>query len=275
MKNIQTSLILRTKVTSDPDPPRIFWCATGPLSFLPLHAAGLYTKTEKGHKIFDYVTSSYTPTVTALLDPPRSGPSDFQGLLAVSQPSTPGQSRLPGTVEEVSVVAGHANAHPFRHLSDSAATVAAVKESMKERSWLHLACHAVQHRTEPIKSAFCLYDGMLELAEIIRNPLPHAQFAFLSACQTATGDEKLSDEAVHLAAGMSLAGYRSVIATMWSIRDADGPLVADKVYSYLLDGSKVDSTRSAHALHHAVAALRAQVGEKDFLSWVPFIHMDL
>ena len=43
--------------------------------------------------------------------------------------------------------------------------------------------------------------------------------AFLSACQKSTGDGRLSEEAVHLAAGMLAAGYRGVIATMWLIRD--------------------------------------------------------
>jgi len=42
----------------------------------------------------------------------------------------------------------------------------------------------------------------LKLSEIISMSLPRANLAFLSACQTATGAEDLSDEAVHLAAGM-------------------------------------------------------------------------
>ncbi|KAI0082963.1 hypothetical protein BDY19DRAFT_981531, partial [Irpex rosettiformis] len=53
--------------------------------------------------------------------------------------------------------------------------------------------------------------------------LPNADLAVLSACQTATGDEKLSEEAVHLAAGMLNIGYKSVIGTMWSISDYIAP----------------------------------------------------
>ncbi|CAG8732300.1 1071_t:CDS:2, partial [Acaulospora colombiana] len=55
--------------------------------------------------------------------------------------------------------------------------------------------------------ALILEDGHLTLEEIIRLDLPKAQFAFLSACQTTTGDEKLSEEAVHIAGGMLLAGF--------------------------------------------------------------------
>jgi CHAT domain-containing protein len=41
--------------------------------------------------------------------------------------------------------------------------------------------------------------------------------AFLSACETARGDEKIPDEALHLAATPLSAGYRSVVATMWYV----------------------------------------------------------
>jgi CHAT domain-containing protein len=45
--------------------------------------------------------------------------------------------------------------------------------------------------------------------------LGDAFFAFLSACETAKGDHDYADEAVHLAASMLFAGFKSVIATMW------------------------------------------------------------
>jgi CHAT domain-containing protein len=39
--------------------------------------------------------------------------------------------------------------------------------------------------------------------------------AFLSACETAKGDGKTPDEAMHLAASLLFAGFRGVVATMW------------------------------------------------------------
>jgi CHAT domain-containing protein len=103
-----------------------------------------------------------------------------------------------------------------------------------------------------------------------------AALAFLSACETAMGDDILPEEAVHLAAGMLAIGYRSVIGTMWSIRDGDAPLVADEVYAQLArhDKAPEDDARSrvAYALHKAVGRLREEVGETDFLSWIPFVH---
>jgi CHAT domain-containing protein len=87
----------------------------------------------------------------------------------------------------------------FHTLEGQEATVKSVIKGMEAHSWVHLACHAVQDTVEPTKSAFCLHDRHLELSTIITVTFPHADFAFLSACQTATGDVKLSEEAVHLA----------------------------------------------------------------------------
>jgi CHAT domain-containing protein len=160
-------------------------------------------------------------------------------------------------------------------LEGSEAVVESVLEGMDVHSWVHLACHGVQDTVEPTRSAFCLHDGPLELSTIITKSFPHADFAFLSACQTATGDEKLSEEAVHLAAGMMLAGYCGVIATMWSIQDDDAPVVAGHVYDQLFDNTEPDSSKAALALRHAVKSLRQQTGDSAFLSWVPFIHIGI
>ena len=158
-------------------------------------------------------------------------------------------------------------------MEESAVCVNNLLKIREINSWFYLVCNSIQKTSEPTKSALCLYDGHLELSTIITKSFPHAEFAFLSACQTASGDENLSEESIHLAAGMMLAGYCSVIATMWSIRDENAPVIADKVYSDLFGQAEPDSAKAAVALHHAVRGLRQQVGDLDFLSWVPFIHV--
>jgi CHAT domain-containing protein len=85
---------------------------------------------------------------------------------------------------------------------------------------------------------------------------PHAELAFLSACPTATGDERIADESVHLAAGISLAGYRGVIATMWSINDSDAPQIAEDVYTRILKGGRPNRKEAAYTLHDAVKRLK-------------------
>ena len=90
----------------------------------------------------------------------------------------------------------------------------------------------------------------------MKQSFSHAELAFLSACQTAKGDSELPEEAIHLAAGMLMAGYGSVVGTMWSIRDDDAPIVAEKFYTYLIGEAGGDSTKAAYALHNAVGHLR-------------------
>jgi CHAT domain-containing protein len=162
-------------------------------------------------------------------------------------------------------------------LEDAEATTDKVKTEMKARNWVHFACHGIQDADEPLKSGVHLHDGRLELLEIMREQISNPEFAFLSACQTSKGDLKLSDEVVHLAAGMLAAGYRGVVGTMWSISDMHGPEFATEFYKYLLaeKGSKgLDSTRAAYALDHAVRKVRESLGDGDaaFLTWVPYVH---
>ncbi|QRV90289.1 CHAT domain protein [Ceratobasidium sp. AG-Ba] len=250
--------------------PHITWCTTGAMSFLPLHAAGLYDGLSPNTS--DIVVSSYTPTLTALLF--HKSPSSTQsGLLAVGQAASLGQAPLPKTVDELQMIARYSSVTPYHELEGTSAAVDATLAAMQAHSWVHLACHAVQYRSNPSQSAFYLHDGVLTLEEITRRQFKHKGLAFLSACQTATGDDGLPDEATHLAAGMLIAGYPSIIATMWWIMDEDAPLIADIVYSELLKDGKMDHTRSARALHKAVEVLRERIGEKNFQRWAPFIHM--
>jgi CHAT domain len=269
--------VICSKASDMSEPPRIWWCATGPLAFLPIHAAGIYgNSATAGLNISDYVVSSYTPTINALIKASENYKMrpKFQGLLAVIQPNTPGQSALPNTYTELQYIQQQACNFGVQSLEGSAALVENVVKGMESCSWIHLACHAVQNTAEPTQSAFCLHDGHLELSMIITKSFAHADLAFLSACQTATGDEGLSEESVHLAAAMMLAGYRGVIATIWSIKDEDAPVIADQVYSDLFS-KEPDSTRAALALHRAVKHFRQQVGDSMFLSWVPFIHVGM
>ncbi|TFK33876.1 CHAT domain-containing protein, partial [Crucibulum laeve] len=145
------------------------------------------------------------------------------------------------------------------------ATVRLVLQEMKMSSWVHLACHAAQDTFNPMSSGFYVHDGCLELSTLIQTQFQQADFAFLSSCETSTGDEDLPNEAVHLAAGMLSAGYCSVIATMWAIDDSYTSSLAQDVYSYMLQrrdeyqGPK--SIHAAYALHHAVQLLKTKIGD--------------
>jgi CHAT domain-containing protein len=248
------------------------------LSFLPLHAAGDYSSDNLGSKLTDYATLTYIPSLKALIHAIDSLPALNQKLqiLAVAQPSIKGHQSLPGVLDELHCISEWKSEQiEVSTLTGSEVTTQKVKEEMTRVDWVHFACHGVQNIHEPNESALLIADtSQLTLSDIIKLN-PHSKgLAFLSACQTATGDEVLADEALHLAAGMLFSGYQGVIATMWSIADRDAPLVARDVYNHLLTDPQPDVQKAADALHYAVSNLQAS-SPKSFLSWVPFIHIGI
>ncbi|KAF6759603.1 CHAT domain-containing protein [Ephemerocybe angulata] len=268
-------------------PPRLWWCPTGALSFLPLHAAGIYRGPNQ-ESVNDYAVSSYTPTITALTDRVKNNhliDSTASGLFLTSHPSVSNAPAIPGTTREVRSIYERAKESGVDalKLEGDDMTVAQCLEHMQAFSCIHLACHGSQNAAEPLKSRFLFHNGSLELGTILKSNLKHADLAFLSACQTSTGKETLSDEAVHLAAGMLAAGYRRVVGTMWSIGDKAGQDVATSFYEYLFtrrgdnDIADFDGTHSAVALHHATQALRISLddSERSLLTWIPFVHFGL
>jgi hypothetical protein len=87
-------------------PPRLWWCPTGPLTELPLHAAGLYRGRERTENAMYRVCSSYIPTVRALLEARKAAPprGDDSELLIVANPRAPGVSPLPAAERESAAI---------------------------------------------------------------------------------------------------------------------------------------------------------------------------
>ncbi|KAJ2928270.1 hypothetical protein H1R20_g8838, partial [Candolleomyces eurysporus] len=265
--------------------PRIWWCPTGPLTFLRLRAAGVY-RGPNAEALSDYAVPSYIPTVAVLaegLESLRKIPADELELMMVCVAGT-GRSHIPGTLKEINCVNEQIKDSDIRtsRVEEKEATIKAVLEGIERYSCVHFACHGAQNAEDPLRSAFLLGDGRLELSTIIKSNLKSADLAFLSACQTSTGDPKLSEEAVHLAAGVLAAGYRGVVGTMWPIQDRYAPEVADDFYknilSYGADGRKIiDGARAAYALDRAVKRLRDKIGvsEAALLAWLPYVHFGL
>ncbi|KAJ7263828.1 CHAT domain-containing protein [Mycena rebaudengoi] len=200
---------------------RLWWCPTGDFTGLPLHAADSA----------DQFIQSYTPTLGALLeansrthstDPPRIG------LVGVTHTGPQRDQELPGVEEEITKISSIAgDQYQVQSLIGDSATVDSVKQTLNNCAWIHLACHGEQNIIEPPKSCLQLYGGTLELETILQMSLPNAEFVFLAACQTAKGDAALVNESFHLGGGFIAAGFQGAIATMWSMDDKDGPIVAE------------------------------------------------
>jgi len=223
--------------------------------------------------MMDLVVSSYTPTISALLRAQKSRNSSSLHVLAVAQPEAiGGLPSLPYAALEVEALHSLTKSRPSIILIGREATVDAVARALKTCTWVHLACHAFQNLDQPTKSAFQMWDAHLTLARIAQQPLDNAQFAFLSACQSAKGSISLPNESVHIAAGLQFTGFRSVVGTMWSIYDGDGPFVATRFYEHIFKYD-ADASNAARALHSAVRQLRDE--QVSPARWAPFIHIGI
>jgi tetratricopeptide (TPR) repeat protein len=249
--------------------PHVWWCPTGPFSFLPLHAAGLFDSSS-GIGMADRVTSSYTSTLTALLrSRTKSSPSTFR-MMVVGLPET--LENVSPEVDELQRLTSALSLETVS-LQGPDATVERVLTALKDCSWAHFSCHGHQDIEKPMQSHLRLYDGNLTVAQIARDQLCHANLAFLSACHTASGTTHFEDEAFHIAAGLQFAGFGGVIGTLWAVRDKHAPVVSREVYEHLFrkNQSIPDSTNAAVALRKAICRIRR---DGAFLfEWVPFIHI--
>jgi hypothetical protein len=265
---------ISSKINSDIHKHHIFWYPTGPLTFIPIHAAGPGGTVD----VTNLVISSYVTTLSSSLQAQKKCTRGLGRFLAVSQPDTPGQNPIPLSTEEVDkvvqVVSLSTDNIVWLHGSD--ATVDRVSSALDLCSWVHFACHGMQHPTSGLNSAFALHDGNLDIAKIAPKKLPNAQFAFLSVCHAAAGVRDIPGEAMHLAGGLQFAGFPSIIATMWGIRDADAPIVANHTYEYLFrNGAEAfNPSDAAAALNRAVLRLREDPNVT-VDRWAPFIHFGM
>ncbi|KAJ7288965.1 CHAT domain-containing protein [Mycena rebaudengoi] len=264
IKCIIIHFFLQNGITSG----RLWWCPTGDFAGLPLHAADSA----------DTFIQSYTPTLGALLEANSKTPSidpPHIGLVGVTHTGPQKDQELPGVEEEIAKISSIAGEqYQVHNLIGEKTTVASVKQTLHECAWMHLACHGEQNIMEPPKSCLQLYGGTLELETILQMSLPNAEFVFLAACQTAKGDAGLVNESFHLGGGFIAAGFQGAIATMWSMMDEDGPVVAETVYGHLLgSGHRPRASDAAKALQLAVRRLRD--AGVSYERWVPFIHLGI
>jgi CHAT domain-containing protein len=251
---------------------RIWLCPTAVFTSIPLHAAGPLKKSRENPSgmepcLEDLYNCSYTPTLSALIRSrqmlkKRISPS----FVAIGQ-SKPGagQGKELLTVDsELDLVRElfPATANPTT-LSGDGATRAGALEALRQNTWVHLACHGKQDHEQPYNSHFAMRDAPLTLLDIMEQDIPHAEFAFLSACHTAVGDETTPDEVIHLAAGLQFSGFKSVIGTLWVVDDALAKYIVEafyeKIFEDLEDGGVVDCRKAARALNYATHIVKAKV----------------
>lgn len=278
--------------TADQPWPRIWWCPTGLLSLLPLHAAGHHDthRDATPQTVIDRVVSSYTPTVRALTHSRRpagratalkgqeavlEGQDDAR-LLVVAAWQVAGGPELTYAAQEVEFLRNRFGAGATVLEGQDGAAAASyehVHDALPRFGWVHFACHAISRLDDPSASHLVLppdQDGReLSVTDIGRLNLERAELAFLSACSTAQTGLTLPDEAINLAAGFQLAGYRRVLATMWPVDDKLAARIAEGCYENL--ASAGTAATAAQLLHDATRRIRlTRIGQPSL--WAAHIH---
>jgi hypothetical protein len=251
--------------------PRMWWCPSGLLSFLPLHAAGHHgTRSEAVPRtVMDRVVSSYVPTVRVLVHA-RRAPARASGRTAIGRTLVvaPGTMGVPGTADEAAMVGDLAAAEV---IGGAAATPKAVLAALGEYGRVHFACHALSDLDDPSAGYLELHDQQrLAVSEVAARRLEAAELAFLSACSTYRGGPALADEAVHLGSAFQMAGYRHVIATLWPALDTPPTVrITRKVYQGIT--GPAGAAAAASALHQATRYERDRAPGAPSM-WAAHVH---
>ncbi|KIK40178.1 hypothetical protein CY34DRAFT_13878, partial [Suillus luteus UH-Slu-Lm8-n1] len=232
---------------------RIWLCPTAAFTSIPLHAANPFLlKADRSREpcLEDLYVCSYTPTLSALVRSRQStGAGKGMALLAVDSELELVDKLVPATASRTSIFG-------------DAATRAGALEALESNTWVHLACHGKQDPAQPYHSHFVMRDEHLTLLDIMEKDIPHAEFAFLSACHTAVGDKETPDEVIHLAAGLQFSGFKSVVGTLWEVDDSVAKHVVEAFYKYMFHPKEegvMDCTKAAWALNCATHAVKTKV----------------
>ncbi|KAG1776806.1 CHAT domain-containing protein [Suillus placidus] len=246
---------------------RIWLCPTAAFTSIPLHAAHPFRMKADGRErelcLEDVYICSYTPTLSALIRSRQMMKTRVTPSFAAIGQSEPGAGQgealltIDSELELVcKLVRATANATT---LSGDDATRTGALDALQENTWVHLACHGKQDREQPYNSRFAMRDEPLTLLDIMEKDIPHAEFAFLSACHTAVGDKETPDEVIHLAAGLQFSGFKSVIGTLWVVDDAVAKHVVEAFYKNMFKDGVMDCTKAAWALNRATCSVKTKV----------------
>lgn len=251
--------------------PRIWWAPVGSLSLLPLHAAGHHR--DGGPVLLDRVISSTTPTIRAL-GHARAGRRDDRNeprLLVVAMPHTPDAPDLPGAQAEADHLAALIPGATV--LVGADATRDAVLDALPASGWAHFACHGYSDPDNPSDSHLALHDHNrtpFRVLDISGLRLRNAEFAFLSACDTARTTARLSDEAIHPLAAFQIAGFSQVVGTLWRVDDAVAPAFSQQIYGELI-ADRSGALCASAAVHRTVRQLRTKYPNLPSV-WAAHVH---
>jgi hypothetical protein len=261
--------------------PRLWLIPTGELSFLPIHAAGRYPSPAADAEarplvsLHDLAVCSYAATTRQLSRlNKRSKDRVVHRPLVVATSGSDHMTSLSAAEAEARVVAERCPGG--RSLIGGTATKEAVLTELTMSGWAHFACHGISEMSDPSFSRLHLGNGDVAVSDVLALRLEDAEFAMLSACETAKTTTALPDEGIHLSSAFHLAGFRHVVGTLWPIADDVSVELTRCLYWSLrsdpgpLGSSDFDGT--ARALHAATRQLRRRWPLTPSV-WTAWIHV--
>ena len=180
-----------------------------------------------------------------------------------------GLGPLPHARAEAEAVARRLGPDTELHLG-AAATEADVKAAALEQfAVLHFASHALLDDTKPERAAIVLApgspeeDGLLQTREIRRLPLA-GSVVVLASCGSGSGTVVGGEGPIGLGRAFFLAGARTVVASLWRVRDDDSEAFFAAFYRHLDRGQSVsEAVQAAQNDRRAAGA--------DAAAWAGFV----
>ncbi|KAG2115626.1 CHAT domain-containing protein [Suillus clintonianus] len=259
-----------------PKGSRIWWCPTGKFAALPLHAAGLHHGIELN--LSQLYISSYAPTLLSLIKSRRTKSSNtprrssFVPSLTNFLKGRKGKSSRPSTpiltsstfaaicsdekTEDIDMLR---KVLPLTctmtRITGANATYEHAIRAIREQPWIHFASRAEPNFDLPFESHFPLHDkpmSLLEIAQTLAEVERPPEFAFLSVSHGSSGTER--HETMHFPHALHLAGFQSVVGTMWAVDEEVTRRIASAFYHSVVVESRgaVNCTNAAKALSQAL-----------------------
>ncbi len=224
----------------------IVFVPTGPLLAIPFAAL----RDGKTFLIERYAVA-VIPSLE-LTDPQPIGGRDLRVLVAGLSESVQGFAELPSVQDEVTAIS---SLYDGELLLNQQFSEEALEEMIGSSQFdlIHLATHA-QFGADPSDTYVLTYDGRISLDELsslvgrLRFRDRPLELLTLSACETASGDEKAALGLVGVAVK---AGARSALGTLWSVNDVASAKLIKLVYENL----RKPGVSRAEALRRAQLAL--------------------
>jgi CHAT domain-containing protein len=150
-----------------------------------------------------------------------------------------------------------------RTLTGEQASRAVFAQAAQRASFVHVATHATFRQDNPMFSSFKLADGYVTALDLFSANC-QTNFVALSACQSGLGHVAESDDILGLIRGFLYAGARSLLMSLWTVRDESTVTLMNEFYKEWRKGA----TKAA-ALQKAMQTVRLSYPNPFY--WAPFV----